>query len=193
MNQEQQPKQKNKLPIQELTTIALMAAVIAVMAQIAIPMPPVPFTLQTAVIPGLLLLLNRRAALICMVIYLLLGLVGLPVFSHGRAGIQILIGPSGGFLFGFFPAILIGKLLLGKAAKPQLWRTFIASTVATYTTFVFGTIQFAIVMGVTLQQAFMIAALPFLLGDALKIIVFTPLFWKVRQLLQQQLPRHFQP
>ena len=187
MNQHPQ----NKFNIYELTLIALMAAVIAVMAQISVPLGPVPFTLQTAVIPGLLLLLNRRAALICLVVYLLLGLIGLPVFSAGRAGPGILLGPSGGFLFGFFPAILLGKLLLGKATEPLLWRAFIASTIAVYTTFVFGTIQYAIVMGVTLQQAFITAALPFLLGDLAKIIIFTPLFWKVARILRRLFPQHF--
>ena len=90
-----------------LTYIAIGAALIAVLSQISIPLGPVPFTLQTLAIGLLATLYKPKEATLSVVLYLLLGAIGLPVFAGGSGGFQALFGATGGFLWAF---ILYGLL-----------------------------------------------------------------------------------
>jgi biotin transport system substrate-specific component len=183
--------QKSKLSIRELSAVALMAAVLALLAQIALPLGPVPFTLQTIGVVAAALLLPRRNAVLAILTYTLLGLAGLPVFSGGRGGFGMLAGPSGGFLYGFLPAVWLGASLLNKGAATALRRVYAAAIITMPCYFAIGTLHCAAVSHIGLAQAFMVAALPFLAIDALKIVLITPLIWKIRRLLHQQLPGVF--
>ena len=100
----------NNTRTKDLTIIALMAAVTVIMAQIAIPMPAgVPMTLQTLAVTLAGVILGAKRGAISMLIYLLLGAVGLPVFSGFRGGLAMLVGPTGGFLISFpIMAFIIG-------------------------------------------------------------------------------------
>ena len=89
-----------KLSITSMIYIALMAVIITICSWISIP-GPVPFTLQTFAVFTALLLLGTRDGLISIVVYLLLGAVGVPVFSGFSGGIGHLLGPTGGYLIGF--------------------------------------------------------------------------------------------
>ena len=86
-----------KLSITSMIYIALMAVIITICSWISIP-GPVPFTLQTFAVFTALLLLGTRDGLISIVVYLLLGAVGVPVFSGFSGGIGHLLGPTGGYL-----------------------------------------------------------------------------------------------
>ena len=79
----------------------LCIALLAVASYITIPLGPVPFTLQTLVIAMLPVALGGRDAVVTVALYLLLGALGLPVFSGFSGGIAALVGPTGGFLWGF--------------------------------------------------------------------------------------------
>ena len=96
-----------------LTYIAIGAALIAVLSQISIPLGPVPFTLQTMALALLPAVLDGATACAAVGVYLLLGALGLPVFSGFGSGIASIVGPTGGFLWGF---------LLGESAvfRPSL-------------------------------------------------------------------------
>ena len=89
-----------KLKITSMIYIALMAVIITICSWISIP-GPVPFTLQTFAVFTALLLLGTRDGLISITVYLLLGAVGVPVFSGFSGGIGHLLGPTGGYLIGF--------------------------------------------------------------------------------------------
>jgi biotin transport system substrate-specific component len=182
---------KSKLSVPELTAVALMAAVLALLAQIAIPTSPVPITLQTVGVIAAALLLPRRNAVLAILVYILLGLAGLPVFSGGRAGFGILAGPSGGFLYGFVPAVWLGASLLNRGSGTPLKRVYTAAIATMPCYFSIGTLHCAFVSHISLTQAFMVAALPFLAIDALKIAVCAPLIWRIRRLLHQELPKLF--
>ncbi|MCL1974758.1 MAG: biotin transporter BioY, partial [Firmicutes bacterium] len=110
------------MKMRELSSIALMVAVMALIAQIAWPLWPIPVTLQTVGVIAACLLLPRKNAVLAILVYILLGLAGLPVFSGGRGGLAIIAGPSGGFLYGFIPAVWIGASLLNKGVATKLWR-----------------------------------------------------------------------
>lgn len=94
----------------KLCMIALCVAVISILAQFSIPLPfGVPLSLQNFGILLTIILLGKKDSTIAVIIYLLLGLIGLPVFSNFRSGIQVFLSPTGGYLIGYpFMSYLIG-------------------------------------------------------------------------------------
>lgn len=108
---------KNELNIKDYILAALLAAVISVLALISIPLPisPVPITLQTL---GVMLagsILTKRQAGLSVLTYILLGLIGMPVFAGGRSGFGVLLGPSGGYLIGFFVGAILIAFIKGNS------------------------------------------------------------------------------
>ncbi len=174
---------QSKLKISDLTMVAMAAALLAISAQIAIPLGPVPFTLQTAFFLMVAIILPPKNAFLAISAYLLLGAIGLPVFSAGRGGLGQLFGPTGGFLFGFWPAVLACSFILKKAEYLSLKRVYLAAISATIIIFICGIAYYAILSNISFYQSFLVVALPFLAIDAAKIMIFTPIAWQVRQRL----------
>ena len=102
-----QTAKTNTLKTRDLTLIALFAALIAICAWLTVPMPDVPFTMQTFGVFAALLLLGGKRGTLSILLYLLLGAAGLPVFSGFRGGIGSLLGTTGGYLVGFFFSYLV--------------------------------------------------------------------------------------
>ena len=153
----------------ELVTAALMAALTAAGALIAIPITPVPVTLQVLFVLMAGLVLRPGAAVASMAVYISLGVAGLPVFSGGRAGLQILVGPTGGYLVGFVGAALLVSLIAGPGSRRTHpgWRSLAvaAGVTAIYSV---GVMWLATQSGMGVPKAFVAGALPFLPIDALK-------------------------
>ncbi len=107
---------KPKLTILAMSQIAVCAALLCVSAYISIPLPfiPVPFTMQVLMVVLVALILKPVYALIALVLYTLLGVVGLPVFSGGKSGFGTILSPTGGFIIGFIIAAFLVSLLKGK-------------------------------------------------------------------------------
>ena len=110
-------KTQNGARTRDLTMIALMAALTAVCAWITIPFSLVPFTLQTFAVFTALALLGGRRGTASIVLYLCLGLVGLPVFSGFSGGVGALLGPSGGYLLGFVGTGLVYWAITAKLGE----------------------------------------------------------------------------
>lgn len=180
---------KPPLNIHSLTAIAMMVAILGILAQLTIPLGPVPFTMQTAGIFMALVLLQPRDAFFAVLVYVLLGAVGLPVFHAFQGGLGVLAGPTGGFLFGFILGIFLGGQLLRRLQGR--WRNYLACLLLMVVYFGWGTIHFALIMGLSLKAAFLAAALPFIPVDLLKIALFVPLCERIRQRLHSQLPQTF--
>ncbi|MEG1500976.1 MAG: biotin transporter BioY, partial [Clostridiales bacterium] len=152
-----------------LTIIAMLVALFAVLSQIVLPLPfsPVPITLQTAAISIAIIIGGATNASYTVLIYLLLGAVGAPVFAGGGGGLGVILGPTGGFLLGFLPAAFIGGLIWQKFGKNRIAIAYLCTTLADIIILIIGFIWFAIITGNTLSQAFILTCLPFLPGDAL--------------------------
>jgi biotin transport system substrate-specific component len=157
--------------LQNMTFAALMTALIAVLSQIAIPLPSgVPITLQTLAVAlcGYLLGLNGT---ISVLIYILLGIIGAPVFTYMRGGIHHIFGsPTGGFIIGFlFLALLCGisELLFIKTRKKFIFLLF--GAVGVILCHFSGVIHYSIVAKLTFKTAFIAASLPYLLKDLLSV------------------------
>ena len=105
-----------KLNTMELTKMALLTALICVSAYIVIPLPftPASLTAQTLVVNLIALLLTPRQAAFTMVVYILLGLTGLPVLSGAMGGPGKLFGPTGGYIMSWIPAVILMSWLKGK-------------------------------------------------------------------------------
>jgi biotin transport system substrate-specific component len=159
---------------------SMFGAVTALGAYIAIPLQPVPITLQTLFVCLSGALLGGYFGAVSQVIYVLLGVIGLPVFAGGTAGPGILLGPSGGYLFGFIAgALAIGKLMEVKQDPGIIWIifSFVSGTAVIYG---FGLLQLSLVARLSLLKSFLAGAVPFLPGDLLKLIAATLITLKVR-------------
>ena len=182
------PKRPPRFSTSRLTMIAMMAAVIAIMAQIAIP-STVPVTLQTAAMFCCIIILPPRDALPAICTYILLGAIGLPVFANFKGGFGVLLGPTGGFILGMIFGTYIGGLLLrGRYSLP---RAVTACVIADAVCLILGALQFSLVMSTSVKAAFALACLPYIPFDILKLVLFLPLAHKVRSRLQKQYPRNF--
>ncbi len=151
-------------------------------AKINIPFVPVPLTLQTLVVLVLGLALGARLAVATTGLYLVQGALGLPVFAKG-AGLAYLIGPTGGYLVGFVAAAWALGLLAGRGWG-QTWKTALAAMLAGEAIiFALGVGWLALAIGP--DKAIAAGLLPFLPGEALKIVVaiaMLPLAWKAARI-----------
>lgn len=160
----------SKTNIRQMTLISLFAALTAVGAFISVPIYPVPLTLQTLFTLLAAMTLGSAMGSLSQIIYVLLGIVGLPVFAGFKAGIGILFGPTGGFLFGFIiSAYVIGRIIELKKEK-NIFYYLLAGLIGTIIIYIIGVTQLSFVTGMGVKRAVVVGMFPFLPGDILKII-----------------------
>ncbi len=156
---------------------------IALSAQVAIPLPfsPVPVTGQTLAVLLVGALLGSRRGALAVVAYIAQGLAGLPVFAGGAAGLARLFGPTGGYLVGFVAAAFLVGLLAERGWDRRFGTTVAAMTLGNVVIYAVGATWLAVFVG-GLPQAWSMGVLPFLPGDAVKIVlaaVVLPGGWKL--------------
>ncbi len=158
------------LSIQTIATIGVITAVTCVLAPFSIPIGPVPISLTNLVIYFGLYILGWKKGTISYCVYLLIGLVGVPVFSAFTAGPQKLLGPTGGYLIGFIPmAVIAGLFIETSGRKVALSLTgMILGTVVCYG---FGTAWLAFSAHMDFRAALAAGVIPFLLGDLIKMVL----------------------
>lgn len=169
--------------VRNMAFIAVMAALICVAAPWSVPMPGlVPVSLASFAVYLAGSLLGWKKGTIAVLIYVLLGAVGLPVFSGCAGGLAKLFGVTGGYIVGYIPCALIGGLFVDIFYKKSVSKNpilngtwaipagMIAGTAILYS---IGTVWFVIARGVTLEVALASCVVPFLIGDTIKIICAT--------------------
>jgi biotin transport system substrate-specific component len=147
------------------------AVLLGVAASVQIPLPwtPVPVTLQTFVLFAAAALLTRHYAIQMTAWYLVLGIVGLPFFAGGAAGFGVLVGATGGYLFGFVAAAgWIGYL---QRYVTGYWSQCMLFLSASCILFTVGATWLAMSLGLGVEQALMAGVVPFLPGDVVKVAV----------------------
>ena len=155
--------------IKDITYISLFAALICVSAYIVIPLPfsPVELTMQTLIIMLTGCILTPRQAAFSVLIYLLIGAIGVPVFAGGAAGIGIIVGKKGGYLLGFLIGAVAISFLKGKGTN--FIRLFIANAIGGIViVYFFGVLWLNFVTHIGIVKAFSLGALPFIPLDLLK-------------------------
>ncbi|UUV99016.1 biotin transporter BioY [Vagococcus luciliae] len=168
----------------DLTKIALFTAVIVVLSQISIPMPyGVPMTLQTFIIPLTGILLGKKSGTISTILYILLGLIGLPVFAGFSGGVAIVFGPTGGFILSFPIMAYIAGWFAERNNKAFL---YIGLFLGAVINFLVGFIVFHFVTGSSLSVAFAATVLPFIPTTIIKVVVIGLISQKLRPLVKNK-------
>ncbi len=156
--------------VRGMVFMAVFAAIICVAAPFSIQIGPIPITLATfaCYLTGAILGARRGAVSVC--VYILLGAVGLPVFSNFSGGFGALLGPTGGYLIGYIPVVIItGIFAEMNSKKNRAFITVIGMILATAALYTFGTAWYMVLTGKDLITALTLCALPFIPGDAIKI------------------------
>ncbi len=104
---------KNAIGVKDIVEISLMLTLLIILSQIAIPLGVAPITLQTLGVIIIGGLVKIKKAAITIIIYILMGLIGLPVFAKFSSGIGVLLGPTAGYIYAFLPAVIIISILSG--------------------------------------------------------------------------------
>ena len=166
---------------------SLFAALIAVGALIAIPVGPVPIYLANFFVLLAGLVLGPRWGVAAVGVYLLAGIMGLPVFSGGSGGIGRFWGPTGGYLISYLPAVyMIG--VISNRDKSSVMLDVFAMIVATMVIYGVGVPWLKMVTQMDWRKALMAGMVPFLPGDACKIAAAVPVVKIVRPLISLSQP-----
>lgn len=167
---------------------AFFAALLAISSYVVIPIGPVPHSMQPMFVFLNALLLGAKTGCISVVVWFALGIIGLPVFAGGKAGLTTFIEPTGGFLIGFLIATYIIGYLADKGTK-SFAKTFIIIIPGLIIIYIFGLVGFKLSMEYVLnktlswQTSFNLVVVPFLPFDVIKAIIATYLGLKIKKAL----------
>lgn len=187
MSEAKTEKSKSKFKVIDLVYIGLSAALIAVCSWISIPLPTVPITLQTMGVVLIASLFGAKRGVIATVVYILLGAIGVPVFSGFSSGLGVICGATGGYIIGFIFTALIVGITADKTNK--LWALVVSMIIGILVCYAFGTAWFAIVytnngtpMGVGTILG--MCVVPFLIPDAVKIVIAAVLTNRLKRFIK---------
>lgn len=174
-----------KLNLKDINVIALFTAVTVILAQISIPIPfsPVPVTLSIFGVFLSSLILGTRNGILSQIVYILLGLVGVPVFAGFRGGLNVLLSPTGGYIISYpFMALVIGLLVSRKKNASFITMTgaLLAGLVVCYT---LGTSWLAVSAKLDAAKAISAGVIPFLPLDIVKAVISAALGLQIRNAL----------
>lgn len=165
-------KTSSGIQIKTIAIVGLMTALICVLGPLSVPLPfsPVPISLTNLAIYFTIYVIGMKRGTLSYLIYLLIGFIGLPVFSAFTGGPGKLLGPTGGYLIGFiFMALICGFFIEKWPAK--LYLHFIGMVLGTAVCYVFGTVWLAYQASMSFSAALAAGVLPFIPGDLVKIVI----------------------
>ena len=172
--------------ILKLVLVALFTALITAGAYIKIPVGPVPVSLCTFFVNLAASCLPLSLALATVLVYLFLGIIGLPVFTSG-GGLAALMGPTGGYLVGYIPSVVFGALVMKLRGKNIRIASFLSAVVSTVFFYVVGLPWLSLMLDLPLSGTLGAGLFPFIFGDVLKIIVATLVTPSVRSRVKELL------
>ncbi|SFA72533.1 biotin transport system substrate-specific component [Poseidonocella pacifica] len=144
---------------------------VAIAAQITVPFFPVPMTLQTMAVLLVGATLGARMGTLALLAYVAEGAMGLPVFSKGGAGFAHLMGPSGGYIWGFVIAATLAGFAADRGLSRRLVTLIPALMLANAALYLPGLVQLKLLTGAAWEQVWTWGAGPFLLGDLVKLVI----------------------
>ena len=166
--------------MRDLFLILAGSWLVALFAQIEIPLQPVPITGQTFAVLLIGALLGSKRGAATMVAYIAQGGMGLPFFAGGASGLGILTGATAGYLLGFISAVYVIGLLAERGLERSVRTSIIPFLIGTVIIYICGVAWLSILLG-SLSKAIQFGLLPFLVGDAFKLIgaaIALPIAWK---------------
>ncbi|WP_349898093.1 biotin transporter BioY [Parafrigoribacterium soli] len=155
----------------DIALIAAGAGLTAIAAQVSIPIWPVPITGQTLAVLLVGSTLGALRGTLSMVLYAVLGIVGLPVFSDATHGINVILGPTGGYIVGFVLAAALTGWLAQRAWDHRIVGAILSFSAGTVVTFAIGLPWLAATLHLNLEQTLEAGLYPFILGGAVKALI----------------------
>ncbi len=178
-----------KFSVKSLCIAAVLTALCCVLAPMSIQIGPVPISLGTFCIFLTAAILPWNLSVTSTIVYILIGAVGLPVFSGFKGGIQVLAGPTGGYLVAYpFMALIISLIVrsfIKKGAVFHIAAMIVSMILALAFCYLLGTAWFVISMGSTVSTALSACVIPFIWADLLKIAAATLLGFSVTKALHK--------
>jgi len=165
---------------QKIALTGILAAVICILSPFSVPAGAIPISLATFAIYIAACTVNTRSSVSAVIIYILLGAAGLPVFSSFQGGFHIITGVTGGYIIGYIPCALIIGLLINKYENKKFIYavSLVLGTVACYT---IGTAWYMIQTNSSFTAAVSVCILPFIIGDIIKISAASALGFVLRK------------
>lgn len=164
----------NMISTKNMVVCGLMAAILCIVAPLSIPLPGnlVPISLTNFILYLTAYVLDWKYSTITYFVYLLIGIVGLPVFSNYGSGFAKVAGPTGGYLLGFiFITLICG--FVNEKFEGKVYMSVIAMIIGLSIAYLFGTLWFSYQQHMSLTASLSLCVYPFLIGDAIKIAVAT--------------------
>lgn len=165
--------------LQKTMLVILGSLIIAVAAQIQVPLFPVPVTLQTLAVVMIAMIGGWQLGLLTVLAYLSEGMLGAPVFAGLASGLPTLLGPVGGYLISFLPAAFVSGYLIEHGFGRYRSTVLLAGVLSFLVIYMLGALGLSFFVGSA--QAWQIGVKPFLFGDGLKLIFLmltVPTFWR---------------
>ncbi len=154
----------------DVAKIAVFTAITCILGPLSIQIGPIPISFTNLAVYLSVYALGWKRGTISYLVYLLIGLIGLPVFSAFSGGVGKLFGPTGGYLIGFIFMAIIAGVIIDRFPKKYPLHA-LGLVVGTVVCYVFGTMWLKIQAGMTLQAALAAGVLPFIVGDLMKIAI----------------------
>ena len=179
-------KQRAMSATKSMAYVALLAAIICVMSPFAVNVGPIPLSLGSLAVYIAAATIDKWHGTAAVLVFVLLGSFGVPVFTGFTGGFYKLIGPTGGFIFGYLPcAFIIGLIVDFADRKPWIYPiAMIAGTVVLYAC---GAGWYMLTASASLVTALSLCVVPFLVGDSIKIVAASILCYSLRQVLKRVL------
>ena len=165
-------KKDNIFSVRSMVFMAIFAAILCVISPYSIKVGPIPVTFATFGVYLAGAVLGGKRAMISVVVYILLGAVGLPVFSNFNGGFGALLGATGGYFIGYVLLALITGIFADMKTRRH-WTMIIGMILGTVALYTFGTAWYMIFSGANLVTALLTCVVPFLIGDGIKMACTT--------------------
>lgn len=174
--------------IKKIVLVGMFAALLAIISpfQIIVPFSPVPITLQVVGVTLAASILGSKLGSLSVIIYTILGVVGLPVFAGFKSGLPTLVGPTGGYIIGFIvSAYIIGKLVELKAEISFPYMLMVNILGILVGVYLIGTIQLSFVYTHSITKALAAGVIPYIIPEIIKLIFSSILIVQVRRVLSK--------
>jgi len=169
------------MKIAQISRISLFAAILSISVYLfpplVVPLINVPFTLQTLFVILIGFLLKPTEAFLSVFIYIMMGAIGLPVYSFGRSGFSVLLGPSGGFLM-LFPFVSLSISVLKSKSRNKIYDLLLAFIIGVVALYLLAAIWLSISTTLSYGKA-LLGLLPFVPGDIVKLLLAYAVYLKI--------------
>ncbi len=158
--------------LRTLIFISLLAAILSITSPLSFNVGAVPITLATFMIYLIGGITKKANGLFSVLLYIVIGIIGVPVFSNFRGGISVILGPTGGFIIGYLPMVFIISLMTS-IDKTKIYWYIISMILSTIVCYLCGTIWFMINTSTSFVNSLMICVVPFIIFDVIKMFIAT--------------------